>query len=115
MSTKARIRCKEGAFSIHTAYPNGKALEIAWTKENDFIAEVPIEVPYTDDFGHSQVLHKNFAQHLLDNHPYLELVEVKKEEAVVQPVVSQSEGVEGGDPPKRRPGRPRKDITNEGL
>lgn len=114
MSTTARIRCKEGAFSTHTAYPNGKALDMVWSKENDFIAEVPTRVEYVDDFGQRKVVFENYAQHLLNRYEFLELVEVKKQEAVIQPEVVQAEGGEGATP-KRRPGRPRKDINNEGL
>ena len=81
----AVIKCNAGEWVATLSLPVGKAKVLHFTKENNFTLEVEKEVTFVDHFGKVKVHHPNWPQHLLDNYKFLELVEVKKEEAIVAP------------------------------
>lgn len=83
---KIKIHSKVGTHAIVTNI-NGKDYVVKFEKP-DFVAEVPTEITFKDAFGKVQVYHKNYAQHLLNVYPELELVEEIPEPAVVAPKVT---------------------------
>lgn len=88
----AKIRCKVGAFKVKRDLPNGGSLVVRWTEKNDFIADVPVHPQYVHPFDKQKVVtvSDNWAQTLLNAYDFLELVEIKKEDAVVQPQIKKT-------------------------
>ena len=70
---KVKIKSKVGEHAIATDI-NGKALVIKFEAKNDYIAEVPTEIHFRDDFGKEVLFHRNYAQHLINTYPELEFV-----------------------------------------
>lgn len=83
----AKIKSTIGDFETKLDLPTGKPLKIKWSKDNNFVTEVPVEVNYKDDFGHAKVAVKNYAQDLINAYPHLELVEEVQPDPIVQPKV----------------------------
>ena len=81
-------------FAIYSmASPKGV---FEWNEKNGFTQSVPAKLETVDSFkGTKKVISENFAQHLLDNYPELQLDHIEEEPVAVQPVV-------------RKRGRPKK-------
>ena len=82
---KVKIKSKVGTHAIVTNI-NGTDY-VTKFEEPDFIALVPTEITYKDAFGKQVVYHRNYAQHLLNVYPELELVSEVPEPAVVPKIV----------------------------
>jgi hypothetical protein len=82
---KVKIRSKVGAHAIVTSI-NGKDYIVKFEKP-DFIAEVPTEISFKDAFGKTFLFHKNYAQHLINVYPELEIVAEIQEPAVIPKMV----------------------------
>ena len=99
-----------GALGLKTSSPNGKDLIVKFQQkkgetDSPFLAEVPVQVEYVDDFNQKKVFHDNYAQHIVNNYD-VEIVEIKEKPVVTGPIVQPK--VE-----KKKPGRPRKDTSDE--
>lgn len=117
----AVIKSKSGENERRIGLPDGSYQTVRWTKANDFTAKVPTQVTYRDPVTRKVKVFDdafNWAQHLLDTSPDLELVEVVEPPKVESPAVVQperSKPTEGAatTPPKRRGRPPKEEVKDE--
>jgi len=93
MSSTVVLKSK-GAEEFRATLPNGKELFFRFKSDGNgaFVAEIPTVIKYRDDFNKERTFSENYAQDLLNGYPHLEVVEVKKDESVVRPVVTKKKG-----------------------
>ena len=63
--TTAKIKSLVGDFAVTFNDPNGKPIVFRWSKENDYILDVPQEITYKDLLGRVRVAAENYPMDLL--------------------------------------------------